>query len=71
MAKKSQRASETSSGLRNVRKANYELRRLKMKVKRWERRQDEISKGKRPGDLERWNTAGLLKRMSQLHAIAK
>lgn len=69
--KKKQRDKETSSGIRKKARINRQLRKLRSKVKRWDRYKAEVEAGTRtaPKRSLRWNTDGLKKHMDFLNSI--
>lgn len=58
-----------SSGQRKARRINKEIRRLKMKMARWDRYTEEVEAGTRKGTTKRWNTDGLRKHMEFLETL--
>lgn len=66
---KKKRDSTTSSGRRKARRLNSQVRRLQMKIAKWERYIQEIEQNKRKGSANRWNTAGLKKHMELLERL--
>ena len=63
---KNKRDSKVSSGKRKASKINTQLKRLQMKISRWNRYKEEVIQGKRKGSVDRWNTSGLEKHMELL-----
>jgi len=72
MGKKS-RSSRKSSGMVKVARANRERRALESKKRRWARYYVEIKAGNRPSPKRhnRWDSAGIDKRLTQLAVIIK
>lgn len=60
---------QISSGKRKFSRINGQLSRLKMKIARWERYQNEIKRGERKGSIKRWDTAGLKRHMELLESF--
>lgn len=60
-----------SSGKKKERKARAALRRLRMKIARWDRYTAEVEAGKRKGKASRWKTDGLLKQVDLLKTFIK
>ena len=58
-----------SSGLRKSRRINNQIRRLHMKIARWDKYTAQIEAGKRKGKASRWKTDGLLKHVELLESI--
>lgn len=58
-----------SSGTKKISRANTQIRRIKMKINRWKRYQQEIKDGKREGKSARWDTKGLEKHISLLEGL--
>lgn len=67
--KKSKREHKVSSGKRKSRTANRIIRECMMKIKRWQRYQEEIKAGKRKGELARWDTSGLEKHIKYMEKL--
>lgn len=59
----------TSSGKRKISRIMRQIRRLEMKMKRWNRYKDEIHAGSRKGKPSRWDTAGLEKHKTFLESL--
>jgi len=59
-----------SSGKRKGRVAKRAARKLRMKIVRWKRYQEEISINKRASKASRWNTDGLEQHVKFLQKIA-
>jgi len=60
---------KTSSGTRYIGRRSRAMMRLKTKIKRWKRYQEEIKKGRRKSKSARWNTAGLEKQLKVIGAL--
>jgi hypothetical protein len=67
--KKSKRDHKTSSGLKQKRRAKRTIKRLVMKMARWDRYKEEIEKGRRPGPASRWNTDRIQKHIELLERL--
>ncbi len=69
MSKHEKKESYQSSGKHKIAKITTKIRRLRMKVNRWKRYQDEIQNNKRSGTAKRWDTAGLEKHITLLESL--
>jgi len=67
--KQKKRDHRTSSGKHRTSRISKQIRRLEMKVKRWDRYKEEIQAGSRKGKISRWNTAGLEKHIALLESL--
>jgi len=67
--KQKKRDHRTSSGKHKVSRTLKQIRRLKMKINRWNRYKEEIQAGDRKGKMSRWNTAGLEKHIALLESF--
>jgi len=63
---KRKRDHKVSSGLRAKRKAHRLINKLMMKIARWNRYKEEITKGKRPKTSSNWDTSGIEKHIAFL-----
>ena len=69
MSKTNSKESRTSGGKRKIQRINQQIRRLNMKVARWERYIEEIKQDKRKGKISRWDTSGLKKHIALLESL--
>lgn len=69
MSKHEKKESYQSSGKHKLAKINTKIRRLRMKINRWKRYQEEIKNNKRSGTVQRWDTVGLEKHITLLESL--
>jgi len=65
------RTSNTSSGTRSQAKLNLRVRKLRMKIARWERNQLDESKKAAGASRKGWNTVGLQSHLNKLEGLLK
>jgi hypothetical protein len=64
-----ERNHKTSSGKHKASRILKQVKRLKMKINRWNRYKEEIRAGNRKGKISRWDTSGLEKHMALLESL--
>lgn len=67
--KLNKRSSRTSSGKTKITRILRQIKRLKMKINRWNRYKEEISARTRKGKISRWDTSGLEKHIKLLESF--
>jgi hypothetical protein len=69
MSGQTKKVKKPSSGLKKSRRAKSEIRRLRMKIARWDKYTAQVEAGKRKGKASRWKTDGLLKHIQLLESV--